>query len=207
MFDVSGPIVDGGVSRETMELLETYQELLVKWNSRINLVAPATVEDRWNRHFKDSLQLFTMAPGVPQKWCDLGSGAGFPGLVCAIAAKVAGWPTKFTLIESDQRKCTFLRTVSRETGVRVEIISDRIEATEEQGADVVSARALAPLPRLLPWVQRHISGNGTALLPKGRTYQQELEEVRDNYAFSLEIQPSEVDSESVILKLESIRDA
>ncbi|WP_236637974.1 16S rRNA (guanine(527)-N(7))-methyltransferase RsmG [Mangrovicoccus ximenensis] len=197
---------DLAVSRETLELLQLYQELLEKWNKKINLVAPATISDSWNRHFRDSLQVFGMIHSPPQQWCDLGSGAGFPGLVAAIAAKGEGWTTKFILIESDQRKCTFLRTVSRETGVPVEIISDRIELSPPQYADVVSARALAPLPRLLPWVKRHLSGNGTAILPKGRTYLQELDEVRGNYAFSLEIHPSAVDSESVLLKLESIRD-
>ncbi|WP_138466265.1 16S rRNA (guanine(527)-N(7))-methyltransferase RsmG [Poseidonocella sp. HB161398] len=194
------------VSRETLDRLELYQALLSKWNTRINLVAPSTIEDSWNRHFRDSLQIFLEAGEEPAHWCDLGSGAGFPGMVAAIAAHGAGWTTKFTLIESDQRKCTFLRTVSRETGVPVTILPERIEAAAPQDADLVSARALAPLPRLLPWIRRHISGNGRAILPKGRTYQQELDEVRDNYAFSLEIRPSEVDSGSVILKLESIRD-
>ncbi len=195
-----------GVSRETLQALELYQDLLRKWNQKINLVSPNTIEDSWNRHFRDSLRLFELVPSPPQRWCDLGSGAGFPGMVAAIAAKHAGWPTKFVLLESDQRKCTFLRTVSRETATPVTILAERIEDAPQQAADIVSARALAPLPRLLPWVMRHISGTGTALLPKGRTYQQELQEVRDNYAFSLEIEASEVDSESVILKLESIRD-
>ncbi|MBE3638275.1 16S rRNA (guanine(527)-N(7))-methyltransferase RsmG [Mangrovicoccus algicola] len=194
------------VSRETRDRLRIYQGLLEKWNSKINLVAPSTLAESWERHFLDSLQVFHLQKEEPRHWCDLGSGAGFPGMVAAIAAVGAGWNSSFTLIESDQRKCTFLRTVSRETGIPVTILAERIEDAPAQRADVISARALAPLPRLLPWVLRHVAPNGRAFLPKGRKYQQEIEEVRDNFAFSLEINPSQVDSESVILKLESIRD-
>lgn len=194
------------VSRETLEKLQIYVELLEKWNRKINLVAPDTVRDASRRHIKDSAQVLTLVKAPPQSWVDLGSGGGFPGLVVAICAAGLGWPTQVTLIESDQRKCAFLRNVSRETQTPVSVVTDRIEAVAPQAAAVVSARALAPLPRLLPWVQRHLAEDGHALLLKGRSYKQELEETRDKFAFSLEIHPSHTDSEAVILEIGDIRD-
>lgn len=201
---IENSVVD--VSRETQERLETYRLLLEKWTKKINLVAPDTLAHSASRHFQDSAQLRKLVASQPNSWVDIGSGGGFPGLVMAILAYGEGWKTEFTLIESDQRKAAFLRTVSRETGVPVDVISKRVENVNSRQADVVSARALAPLPRLMPWVRRHMQPSGAAFLPKGRNYQQELEEARDNFDFSLEIFPSETDSEAVILKIGDIKD-
>lgn len=203
-MSIENSVVD--VSRETQERLETYRLLLEKWTKKINLVAPDTLADSASRHFQDSAQLRKLVACQPNSWVDIGSGGGFPGLVMAILAYGEGWKTEFTLIESDQRKAAFLRTVSRETGVPVDVISKRVENVDPRQAEVVSARALAPLPRLIPWVRRHMHPAGAAFLPKGRNYQQELEEARDNFDFSLEISPSETDSEAVILKIGDIKD-
>ena len=138
------------VSRETSEKLKLYASLLRKWNKKINLVAPRTLEDLETRHFADSLQLLQHAPEEAQSWADLGSGGGFPGLVAAIQAQDTRPALKFTLVESDQRKAAFLRQVSRETDVPVTILATRVENLPENSKyDVLSARALASLPKLL----------------------------------------------------------
>lgn len=186
--------------------LEHYQALLKKWTRKINLVSPETVAEAEMRHFRDSAQLFQHVRNAPARWVDLGSGGGFPGLVIAILAAGDSWETKFTLIESDQRKAAFLRTVSRETSVPVEVVSKRIEEVPPCVAEVVSARALAPLPRLVPWIRRHLHPEGKAFLPKGRNYQQELLEVWDSFEFSLVVHPSETNPEAVILEIGDIRD-
>ena len=193
------------VSRETLEKLRIYQRLLEKWNPRINLVAPSTLANAWERHFEDSAQLLFRLRALPSLWGDLGSGGGFPGMVLAILGREMAPDCGFVLVESDQRKTTFLQTVSRETETPVRILAERIEQAAPLGAGVVTARALAPLNRLLPLIQRHMSPEATILLPKGRNYQQELDEVRDNFAFSLEVLPSYVDADSVILKIENLR--
>lgn len=203
---MQGPLDVPNVSRETEEKLATYLTLLKKWTRKINLVAPDTIPTASSRHFADSLQLLSLIPQPPKVWVDIGSGGGFPGLVLAIAAKDMGWDTQFTLIESDQRKAVFLQTVSRETEVSVNVIAKRVESVDPMNAEIVSARALAPLPKLIPWIRRHIGVNGVAILPKGRNYQQELQEARDNFDFSLVIHPSGTDSEAVILEIGDIKD-
>ena len=114
------------VSRETMERLEYFGELTAKWTVKINLIAKSTIPDIWNRHIIDSAQVFQYAES-PQHWVDIGSGGGFPGIVMAILAKEHAPETKFTLIESDARKCTFLRTAARELGLNLYAITQRIE--------------------------------------------------------------------------------
>jgi len=195
------------VSRETSERLEIYAQLVRKWTKAINLVAPGTVGDLWSRHFVDSAQIADCAPTTVGRWADLGSGGGFPGMVLAILAAETDPERETVLIESDQRKSAFLRTVSRETSVPVVILDQRIELAPEQQADVVSARALASLSELLPLAQRHLASDGIALFPKGRRYQQEVEEARDKFDFELEIHPSRTDPEAVILAVGKIRNA
>lgn len=193
------------VSRETREALDHYLALLRKWNPRINLVSPATLAEAETRHIQDSLQLLEFAPESTRIWADLGSGGGFPGLVLAIAAKARFPELKFHLVESDQRKSVFLRTVSRETETPITVHSQRIEQLPGLEADVVSARALAPLPALLPLVQRHLKKDGLALLPKGTGYEKELLEARGEWAFHHEPQPSKTQSGAVILKIGALR--
>ena len=116
-----------GVSRETLARLEAYAALVAKWNPKINLVSRKSLEDLWSRHILDSAQVFALAGPAPRgRWADLGSGGGFPGAVVAILAAGIGADLRVTLVESDQRKAAFLRTVSRETAVPFEVLSDRI---------------------------------------------------------------------------------
>ncbi len=163
-------LAETGVSRETMARLDAYAGLLEKWTPAINLVSKASLRDLWTRHFLDSAQILGLAKTRIGRWVDLGAGGGFPGMVCAIMAAECAPDLRFTFVESDSRKATFLRTVSRETSVPVEIIDERIENIAPLKADVLSARALAPLKVLLEHAERHLAANGQALFPKGEIF-------------------------------------
>ncbi len=193
------------VSRETIEKLETYANLVRKWTKRINLVAPGTVEALWERHFTDSAQLLTIAPVSAKTWVDLGSGGGFPGAVIALMASTTRPDLAMTLIESDQRKAAFLRTVGRETDTRLTVLAERAEAAEPSAADVVTARALAPLELLLSYVSRHIGKNGIALLPKGASASSEVELALKTWSFTCESISSMTDNQAAILKIGDIK--
>jgi 16S rRNA (guanine527-N7)-methyltransferase len=192
------------VSRETLERLTAYHGLLEKWGARINLVSRSTLEEIWVRHFHDSAQLLDLSPPGARLWVDLGSGAGFPGLVIAILAAERRPDLSVRLIESDQRKAAFLRSVTRETGVKADVVAERIESATPCGADVLSARALAPLATLLKMAQRHLSPDGVALFLKGARHRQELVEALESFTFDCEEYRSETDEEAVILKIGGI---
>lgn len=188
-----------GVSRETRERLTVYAGLLHKWQPSINLVGPKTLDDAWNRHVFDSAQLWPHLPAGVRTLVDLGSGAGFPGLVLA----VMGVPDVH-LIESDARKCAFLREVARATGTAVTIHNRRIEAVAPFPADAVTARALAPLPALLSWAAPFLSGGGTALFLKGQTAEDELTEAGKSWTMTAERFPSLTEPAAAILRLSAI---
>jgi 16S rRNA (guanine527-N7)-methyltransferase len=192
------------VSRETADRLAAFAALLAKWNARINLVSPATLREVWTRHIVDSLQVFDLAAVSEGHWADLGTGGGFPGLVVAIVAADEAPDLRVTLVESDQRKAAFLAAALRETGVRAAIRAERIEAADPLAADIVSARALAPLSRLLGHAVRHMSPAGKAFFPKGRSCDAELEEALASWRFRYQKHPSRTDSQAVILQIEDI---
>lgn len=185
------------VSRETSERLDLLAALVRKWTPRINLIAPATVAELESRHIADSLQLWDLRPATPRNWIDLGSGGGFPGLV--IAACAPDLPV--TLVESDQRKAVFLRTAAREMGLAPDVICARIEAVPPRPFDVVSARALAPLDRLLPLARPFVAPGGVALFPKGRGADSELTAARAGWHIRAEAIPSRTDPAGTILRL------
>lgn len=193
------------VSRETYEALKAYAVLTAKWTRKINLIAPSTANAIWDRHILDSAQLYRFAPQHFDTWVDLGSGGGFPGIVMAVLAKERMPDAQFTLIESDQRKATFLRTAARELELNAKIIATRIEMAPPQTADVVSARALAPLSTLLGLVSSHIATDGTALLPKGKQAAQEIAEAQKTWRFELEDHASFTDPDARILAIQRIR--
>lgn len=189
------------VSRETFERLEIYVALLRKWSPRINLVSNSTLEDAWDRHIRDSLQVLRAAGNQSGTWVDLGTGGGFPGLVVALCQPQ---DTHLTLIESDNRKATFLRTVLRETNTEAQVIAKRIEQAPAQDADIVSARALAPLPELLDLALCHLKPSGTALLPKGITWKNEIAAAQKSFSFQWESITSETQNGAVILRIGDI---
>lgn len=190
------------VSRETVERLRTLERLLQKWNPAINLVSKATLPGAWTRHILDSAQLFHLGQG--SHWVDLGSGGGFPGLVIAALAHEHPDKRSVTLIESDQRKATFLRTAARELGLTVTVLSQRIEQAPPQSANTLSARALAALPTLLAFADRHLHPDGLALFPKGETWQDEVELARQHWHFDLTVHPSATDAAGAILAVKAI---
>ena len=193
------------VSRETAERLDTYADLLRKWNPRINLIAPGSVQDIWSRHIIDSAQLFDLAPGSAASWADLGSGGGLPGLVCAILSADAGAETDFILVESDQRKAAFLSTAVRELGLdNTTVCAERIEAVNPLWSQIVTARALAPLSALLRHVERHLAPGGIALLPKGAQHADELTEARKTWSFTWRTEPSRTDPRAAIYLIEGL---
>lgn len=193
-----------GVSRETNDRLSLYADLLLKWTPRINLVSRSSVDDLWNRHIVDSAQISDLAPHPVAHWADLGSGGGFPGLVVAILAAEGESPGRITLVESDQRKCAFLRTVLRETGVTATVLSERIEDLPRLDADVLSARALTDLDGLLAYCSRHLAPGGTAIFPKGASWKKELEAAQRKWRFESRIDKSRTDAQSVILTITGV---
>ena len=195
------------VSRETFGRLETHAALLRKWNPAINLVAGSTLGDLWARHMLDSAQLFDLAPDTARVWADLGSGGGFPGMVVAILAAETRPKLEMILIESDLRKATFLRTVARETGLTARVIPARIEDVPALGADVVSARALASLDKLLPLAERHLAPGGVALFQKGATHRAEVAEALARWRFTVHNHPSQTDPQAVVLRIGEISSA
>lgn len=191
------------VSRETSERLEVYVDLIRKWNPRINLVSRSSLEQVWNRHIADSLQVFALADTFSH-WVDIGSGGGLPGLVAAICGAESAPDAQFTLIESDQRKCAFLRTVARETGISVTVHAQRIEDALPQNADVLSARALADLTQLLAFAERHVAKSGMCLFPKGASWKKELQDARTQWRFDCDAVRSITEPQAAILKIQGV---
>ncbi len=189
-----------GVSRETLDRLQAYADLLVKWQSRINLVGPDTVPHIWQRHMLDSAQLYPFLPPHTQRLVDMGCGAGFPGMVLAILGVA-----DVHLIESDARKCAFLREVARITRTQVAIHNTRIEHLPPLDAQVVTARALAPLAKLLDWAEPHLLPNGHCLFLKGRGGEDELTQAAKEWNISAERIASLTDPSGQILHLKEVR--
>ena len=191
------------VPRETAEKLRAFVDLLLRWNRRINLVSARSVEDVWRRHVLDSLQLLPLLPSAPLPFLDLGSGAGFPGLVLAVATgREAG------LFEADKRKAAFLADASARLGLpNVRVHAQRVEDASLPKTPVLTARALAPLPVLLRYAHDLLTPDGSALFPKGRTAEEELTEASRDWMMRVERFPSRTDPSSTILRISEIRPA
>ncbi len=190
---------ESNVSRETLARLRAHLELLEKWQKTVNLVGAATLADPWRRHFLDSAQLWPLIRDPAGPLVDFGSGAGFPGLVLAILGA-----RQVHLIESDRRKCEFLREAARITGAEVEIHPCRIEALQPFPAATVTARACAPLDRLLALAEPFLSRNGLCLFLKGGMVNKELTKANKRWTMRLEQSPSIADRTGVRLHIEEI---
>jgi 16S rRNA (guanine527-N7)-methyltransferase len=194
---------DTGVSRETRDRLAAYADLLARWNRAVNLVGRSTLSDAWRRHLLDSAQLMPLLPaapaGRPRRVADLGSGAGFPGLVLAILG--AG---DVHLVESDARKAAFLREAARVTGADVRFHVKRAETLPAVEADVVTARAFAPLADLLGYAAPLMRPGGIGLFPKGRGVEGELTLARKAWNMAVERVPSRTDPSATILRIEAL---
>jgi 16S rRNA (guanine527-N7)-methyltransferase len=164
-----------GFNEAQIVQLDRYEGLIQQWQKAINLVAPSTLKEVWERHILDSAQLWPIIQnlGLPTRIIDLGSGGGLPGLVLAIAGV-----EQITMVESDARKCVFLREVSRETQLsNVSVINERIEKTSQIKAPIVTARALAPLKQLIAWSEPLLEENGAMIFLKGQDWRKELTEL------------------------------
>ena len=192
------------VSRETLERLRRLMALVAKWNPAINLIARSTLDQGWTRHILDSAQVFFLAPKGARHWVDLGSGGGFPGLVVATMAQDSAAELRFTLVESDQRKATFLREAARELELTIKVIAGRSENLPALGADVLSARAFAPLDQLCAHGLRHLAPDGTGLFMKGGNFAAELASARRMWRFDVAAHASKTDPAAFILELKAI---
>ncbi|WP_378946430.1 16S rRNA (guanine(527)-N(7))-methyltransferase RsmG [Mesorhizobium sp. ANAO-SY3R2] len=197
--------VAGPVSRETFDRLLSFERVFKKWAQRINLVAPSTLDDVWERHILDSAQVVRLG-GDAKKWLDIGSGGGFPGLI--IASMIAERPgASIDLVESNRKKCAFLQAVVGELGLPAKVHSKRIKDVHGiiRAPEVLSARALAPLPLLLelsaPWLEQ----STVALFHKGRDYRQEIQDSTHQWRFDLVEHPSLTDAQGVILEIRNLR--
>jgi 16S rRNA (guanine527-N7)-methyltransferase len=191
------------VSRETLERLKTYEALLHKWQKAINLVSPESLKDSWQRHFADSAQLADLIP-KNARVADLGSGAGFPGLVLAMLRP----DLEIHLMESDGRKCEFLKNVSRETQTRITVHNDRVEKIAESiRPDVITARAFAPLKDILALTESVAAQNAHLMyvLLKGRGAEEEVEEALKTYDFTNEYRPSSTEKDARILTITNLQ--
>jgi len=195
----------GPVSRETFEKLLQFEQIFLKWGKKVNLVAPSTIATLWKRHVLDSAQLMQLAPSA-LNWLDLGSGGGFPGAVIAVLLRDRPG-AKIRLVESNGKKAGFLRTALGELQVPAEVVNARIEAVAEKFEDteVVTARALAPLPILLGLASSWLSNTATGLFHKGRDYRSEVEESRDGWRFDLVEHADKIDPDGIILGISKLQ--
>lgn len=206
------------VSRETLQLYQNWYNLLTRWNNKINLVSPHTIHNYWLRHALDSQQLCSLAPEATKNWIDLGAGAGFPGLAIAIAFKEQETskegsqsdqnekPSRqVTLIESNGKKCNFLRAVIRELNLPATAKQERVENAGSQKYDVISARAFAPLPKLFEYSLPFFGVDTLAIFPKGRAWQEEVEAAQKHWQFTLETKDSKTDPEAKILLVTDLK--
>ena len=189
------------VSRETFDRLKNYHDLLIKWQARINLVSKDSLDNIWQRHFLDSLQLIKMI-SLPDtvKIMDMGSGAGFPGMVLAIAGI-----KNMHLVESDGKKVAFLKEVARITHTDVSVHQERAEKNSLDKMNVIIARALSNVATLLSYAESNVSHETICLFPKGKNYAMELEDAKKEWSFDCEVIPSVTDSQGVILKLSNLK--
>jgi 16S rRNA (guanine527-N7)-methyltransferase len=184
------------VSRETHDALDRFAALLLRWNRTVNLISRSDEQYVWQRHIADSLQLLPLMTPLPSRAIDLGAGAGFPGLVLALASGV-----RFDLIEADQRKCAFLREAARITDAPVRIHPVRIEHASLPPAPLISARALAPLPRLLDYAAPLLTAGGQFLFLKGANATEELTHAGAEWQMQVDRIASRTDPKACILRI------
>ena len=194
------------VSRETYEKLEIFYETLIKWQKSINLVSNASLKYIWTRHFLDSAQLYNFTKDVQGNILDMGSGAGFPGIILAMMGNET-----INVVESDQRKCTFMREVARLTNTNLKIHNCRIEELQFINLDLIVSRALAPLKKLIEYVENHICKNKLSankipnmLFLKGKLYNEELNELKKIRKFKFKVYPSMTDKYGKIIFINNL---
>lgn len=192
------------VSRETFDKLKHYQSMLIEWQSKFNLVSSSTLDDAWNRHFLDSVQLFQYIPNQAKVLYDFGSGAGFPGMVLAIMANEKMPDLQVSLIESTTKKTLYLNAVKSKTNTNVTILNDRIENLQLPKADVITSRAMASLTELLGYAYKFCKKESVCIFPKGKKYAEELSEAHKRWKFKCRIVASTQSDEGKILIINNL---
>lgn len=184
------------VPRETFERLQAFATLLREENRRQNLVSEGSLSALWERHILDSAQLIRFAPREARSWLDLGTGAGFPGLLVPLFH-----PANVILVESRRLRVEFLRTAASVLGIasRVEILGSKLEAVPTRPVDVISARAFAPMPKLLALAERFSTSSTVWILPKGRNAKSELDAARSSWQGDFRLEPSLTDADAAII--------
>lgn len=188
------------VSRETFDRLKIYHDLLLKWQSKINLVSNNSIGDSWTRHFLDSLQLTKFLPPSDSIIIDVGSGSGFPGMVLSIVGI-----KNIHLVDSDAKKISFLQEVKRLTGAGAVIRHGRIENLEFKNCGVVMARAVSGLSTLLEQCSRFVSHETICLFPKGKNYAMEIEDAKREWRFDCDVLSSVTDESAAILRIANLQ--
>jgi len=197
--------VGENVSRETFDKLTKYVNILLKWQTKVNLISPNTVGDVWKRHILDSVQVITMIKlqdKSKKSIYDIGSGAGFPGLVEAVFLGDSGY--NINLVESDNKKSIFLKEVVRECGLRATVHNLRIESVSKNCADIVTARALSSLLKLIDYSLPLLKTDGEAVFHKGKKVEEEIVEAKEKYRFEYELIDSRTEDEAKIIRLWNI---
>lgn len=193
------------VSRETIKKLESYQALVKEWNSKFNLISKSTENIIWERHIVDSLQLIKFITQKDKILLDLGSGAGFPGVVLAIACQELYPDLKINLVESIGKKTTFLQEVNKILNLNMEIYKERIENLKIGKVDIITSRALASLPKLLEYAKPFCSNNTRLIFLKGEKWVQEQEEARKKWIYKCEVYDSDTSEDGKILRISDLR--
>ena len=191
---------------EVAKDLESYAQLLAKWQAVQNLVSRETLSEVWSRHFADSLQVLKLLNEGDHAFLDLGSGGGLPALPLAIALKSPNH--HFTLIEPNGRKVSFLRAVARELGLIVTVEgrrSDQVDSRETPAPDIITSRALAALPTLCGWMEPFFAPQTRAILHKGREHGEELMEAATHWDYDVVVTSSDIDPSGVLLTLSNLR--
>ena len=187
------------VSRETLDIFSVYGETLAKWQSKINLISGKTIDNVWRRHFLDCAQLHNLLPSGTKNILDIGSGAGFPGLVLAVMGV-----KNVTLVEADSKKCLFLSEVVRLTGRHANIVNCRIEEFDGGHFDVITARALAPMDKLLPYINPHFGPKTKGIFLKGQQVDRELTKAKKQWKLKYKTVPSITSDGGSIIIVEKI---
>ena len=193
------------VSRETIKKLESYQALVKEWNSKFNLISKSTEDNIWERHIIDSLQLIKFITPKDLVLLDLGSGAGFPGVVLAIACQELYPDLKINLVESIGKKTIFLQEINKTLNLNMEIYKERIENLKIGKVDVITSRALASLPKLLEYAKPFCSNRTRLIFLKGEKWAQEQEEARKKWIYKCEVSDSDTSEDGKILRISDLR--
>lgn len=194
------------VSRETIEKLKAFVGILREWNSKMNLVSKNSLEDVWQRHILDSLQLVEYLPSNLRHLVDIGSGAGFPGIVLAIVMAEKFPDAKITLVESITKKTVYLNDVCQKLALKnVQIINNRVENIVFKDVDVITARAVAALDVLCGYAYKIFGSKGLMLFLKGKTYEQEHELAGKNWHYAMKLYPNRYSDDGVVMELRDLR--